>query len=129
MLCHLCLAYSALPQVNSMLGLACTAGRCERADQGPLTLAPTKPSRIVSTITPSLCAHGFDPSEAAYGACTSLPPMMPGSGLARQTDPGALIPRLSDYYPVAIRRQQCAHARTRFAGERIGELRCVPGQQ
>jgi hypothetical protein len=26
-------------------------------------------------------------------------------------------------------RQKAAQARTRFAGERIGELRCVPGQQ
>jgi hypothetical protein len=32
------------------VGLACTAGRCERADQVPLMLAPTRPSRIVSTI-------------------------------------------------------------------------------
>ena len=29
----------------------------------------------------------------------------------------------------ASERRLSTHARTRFAGERIGELRCVPGQQ
>ena len=42
--------------VNSTSELACNAGRWERADQVPVTLAPINPSRILSAISLPPCA-------------------------------------------------------------------------
>ncbi len=38
---------------SSTSALACNAGRCERADQVPCTLAPIRPSQLLSAISPA----------------------------------------------------------------------------